>query len=276
MRKAWIGLLAAAALVAQVSGAHSAPSSYTDRVDDVSSAPDISRANRVTNDNRALTIALHIGNRASFSPGDVYSVYFNTDSAAGTGSDAGSGAPIGAEYAVDIVYGRPMLLRWNGSSFEPVTPRTQVRTGWLDGTGPLLRVGRADLGDPNRLGLVFVTTRVGDRDLAPDAGEWWYALQPLELRAGRLGVYPARAGALLIAGMKVVRSDFGTSLGDGTITCRATVGTKTLAGRGRFVDDSVACGWRIPRTARGKRITGSVLVTFQGVTAKRSFSARVK
>jgi hypothetical protein len=272
MSKAWIGLLVATVLVAHVSGAQSAPSSYNDRVDDASSAPDISRANRVTNDNRALTVALHIANRASFSPGDVYSVYFDTDSNARTGSDAGSGAPIGAEYAVDIVYGRPMLLRWNGSSFEAVTPRAPVRTGWLDGIGPLLRVGLADLGIPNRLGLVFVTTRVGDRDLAPDAGEWPYTVSPLELRAGRVAV--ERTGRSVVARMKVVRSDLDTPLTEGAIACNARVGRRTLVGRGAFVRERATCTWRIPRTARGKRTTGSVTVTFQDVTAKRSFSVR--
>jgi hypothetical protein len=263
------------ALVAQASSAHSAPSSYNDRIDDVTSAPDISRANRVTNDNRALTVTMHIRNRVSFAPGDVYSVYFDTDSNAGTGSDADSGAPVGAEYAIDIVYGRPILLRWNGSSFDAVSPQTPVRTGWVEGLGPLLRVSRADLGNPHRLGLVFVTARVGNRDLAPDAGEWSYAVSPLALRGGRLAVSSAHPGALLVAGMKVVRSDFGTPLDEGTINCRAAVAGTSLAGRGRFVGDYVACGWRIPKTARAKRVAGSVAVTFEGVTARRSFSARV-
>jgi hypothetical protein len=201
----------------------------------------------------------------------VYSVYFDTDSNARTGSDAGSGAPIGAEYAVDIVYGYPMLLRWSGSSFEAVTPRAPVRTGWLDGIGPLLRVGLADLGHPNRLGLVFVTTRVGDHDLAPDGGEWSYTVAPLELRAGRLAV--ERAGRSVVARMKVVRSDFDTPLREGAIACNARVGRRTLVGRGAFVHGRATCTWRIPAVTQRLPLHGSVAVTYQGATAHRAFSA---
>jgi len=271
MRRAWIGVLVGLALVAQVPGAHSAPSSFNDRVDDVSGAPDISRANRVTNDNLALTVGLHIRNRSSFSPGDVYSVYFDTDSNTGTGSDAGSGAPVGAEYAIDIVYGRPMLLRWNGSSFDAVTPRTPVRTGWVPRIGPSLRVGRADLGNPHRLGLVLVATRVGDRDLAPDVGEWSYTVSPLELTAGRLAV--ELDGGLLIGRMRLIRSDFDVPLTEGAIACDATLGSRAFEGRGAFVRGRATCVWRVPAGAHRGQLHGSVAVTYQGVTARRAFSA---
>jgi hypothetical protein len=38
------------------------------------------------------------------------------------------------------------------------------------------------------------------------------------------------------------------------------------------VDERVACRLRVPKNASGKRLAGSVAVTFQGVTAKRGFS----
>ena len=75
--------------------------------------------------------------------------------------------------------------------------------------------------------------------------------------------------------MEVVRSDFEIPLDEGIITCAAKVGGKTLAGRGAFASERVGCMWRVPKTARGKRLRGSVMVTFQGVTAKRSFNVRV-
>jgi hypothetical protein len=72
--------------------------------------------------------------------------------------------------------------------------------------------------------------------------------------------------------MAVERSDFEIALEEGTIRCAAKVGGRSLVGRGAFVDERVACRWRVPKNASGKRLA----VTFQGVTAKRGFSVRVR
>jgi hypothetical protein len=75
--------------------------------------------------------------------------------------------------------------------------------------------------------------------------------------------------------MLVTRSDFESELTEGTIGCAATVGGKPLAGAGAFADDRAVCTWRLPKNVRGKRLTGSVTVTFQGVRAQRSFAVTV-
>ena len=64
----------------------SALHSYADSIEDVVTAPDISRSNVVTNDNVVLTIGMHIRDRSSFLEGDAYSIYFDTDSEATTGT----------------------------------------------------------------------------------------------------------------------------------------------------------------------------------------------
>jgi hypothetical protein len=76
--------------------------------------------------------------------------------------------------------------------------------------------------------------------------------------------------------MTVVRSDFEGALTEGAIVCAARLGGKPLAGRGRFAGSRVTCTWRLPRSARGKRLTGTVGVGFQGVEAKRAFATRVR
>ena len=121
-----------------------------------------------------------------------------------------------------------------------------------------------------------MTANGGDLDLAPDWGSWSYVVTPLQLAAGKLALGRARAGMPLAAAMEVVRSDFDIPLDEGTIACPATVAGSRLVGRGRFVDELVICSWRVPRDARGKRVRGSVSVAFQGVTAKRSFTTRVR
>jgi hypothetical protein len=73
--------------------------------------------------------------------------------------------------------------------------------------------------------------------------------------------------------MAVERSDFeDRARGRGRSGCAAKVGGRSLVGRGAFVDERVACRWGVPKNATGKRLAGSVAVTFQGVTAKRGFS----
>jgi hypothetical protein len=76
--------------------------------------------------------------------------------------------------------------------------------------------------------------------------------------------------------MEVERSDFEMPLDEGTIACRGSLAGKKLTGRGAFAADEVACSWRLPKSASGKRLSGSVSVTFQGVVAKRSFGLRVR
>lgn len=53
---------------------------YDDHIEDVVSAPDICAANVVTNDNVAVTMAIHLHDRSTFNPLDSYSVLLDTES----------------------------------------------------------------------------------------------------------------------------------------------------------------------------------------------------
>ena len=58
---------------------------YDDPIEDSGSAPDFCASELVTNDNQAITIGIHAHNRSGIAPGDVYSVFLNTDLNANTG-----------------------------------------------------------------------------------------------------------------------------------------------------------------------------------------------
>jgi hypothetical protein len=271
-----IATLAATASVTLATPARrSALHSYDDRINDVVTAPDVSGSNVVTNDNFVLTIGAHIRGRSSFLEGDVYGIFFDTDSNVATGTDALSGAPPGAEYSIEIAHRKTWLLRWDGSSFDPLTPRMPIATVWLDGLGPAFQVARSDLGDPESLKFAFVTAN-GDYDLAPDTGMWSYELSPFVLTAGRLSVGQAKAGNPVVASMSVARSDFEIPLSRGTIRCVARIGRKALHGRGAFLRERASCTWRLPTRSAGSRLAGSVQVTFQGVTAEHALRVRVR
>ena len=92
----------------------------------------------------------------------------------------------------------------------------------------------------------------------------------------RLKLSPAKAGRIFNAEMTVIRSDFDSWLTEGKVTCKAKLGGKTLAGRGAYFNEGVACSWRLPTNAGGKRLTGSRTVTYQGASANRTLSVRVR
>ena len=258
---------------ARASGIHA----YDDYIEDVVSAPDICASNIVTNDNLgAITIGLHIHDRSGFRAGDGYSVFFDTDSNPATGSIAANGEPAGAEYEVELVNGSSNLRRWSGTSFELIPAQAPIPTLWLAGYGPVFEISQAYLGGAQGFRFIYVTSNGADVDLAPDADAWSYALSALELTAGPLAIGPAKAGKRLVASMYVERSDFEIPLEEGAIKCAAKLAGNAVAGRGAFVAERVSCTWRLPQSARGKRLAGSVQVTFQGVTAKRAFGVRVK
>ena len=257
-------------------GSTTALQEYDDNILDVRSAPDICMSNLVTNDNLVFTMAIHIHDRTAFAAGDAYRVALDTDSNPATGAPASAGPEVGAEYVVDLAEPVSTLGAWNGSAFVPVAPQPEIPTVWLPGYGPLLQFARSALGNPQAVTLVLKTTSADDLDLAPDSGSWSYAVTPLALTAGKLTVGPARAGQPLAASMEVLRSDFDMALDQGAISCKASVAGKQLAGRGRFARELVGCTWRLPQNARGKLVRGTVSVTFQGVTARRSFALRAR
>jgi hypothetical protein len=250
--------------------------SYDDYIEDVVSAPDICASNVVTNDNEVFTIFVHLHDRSAFAALDSYRVLLDTDSSPATGGSPDPAVVAGAEYVIDLAAGASRLSSWTGAAFAPVAVQPSIPTEWIEGYGPALQIERAALGDPKAFGVIFATANGADRDLAPDTGSWPYTTTPLRLTAGRLAVAPARAGAPLRAEMEVTRSDFDVPLDEGRIACGAKLAGKTLAGRGRFTGDVVRCTWRLPQDARGKRVRGSVAVTFQQVTATRSFRVRVR
>jgi hypothetical protein len=246
---------------------------YSDLIGDVRGAPDVGDSNFVSNDNSYVFIAMDIKDRGDFQAGDTYRIYLDTDGNPATGSIAAPGVPAGAEAAINVLEFDSQLLQWNGSAFAPASAEG-VFTLWFDGPTLLLDLG--DLGAGQNLNVVFVTSNGTDFDYAPDSGAWAYTVAPLQLTAGPLTVSPARAGKPLTARMTVTESEFDSAQREGQITCRAKVGGSALRGKGSFAGEHTGCFWRIPKTAAGKKLSGSVALRYQGVVAQRSFSVRVK
>ena len=247
---------------------------YDDYIEDVQTAPDICSSNIVTNDNLALMMGVHIHDRPAFSVDDGYRIYLDTDSNPATGSGALPGEPAGAELLIEVLDGTSTLRRWSGTSFDQLTPQPAISTEWIDGYGPALEIGRKDLGDVQSFTFVIVTSNGADHDLAPDAGSWSYTLSELELAPGRLAVGQQRPES---------RSSREWSSCGATSTSRSRKGQSSVLPRSAASDSQEK--ERSPTSAplhvaradeRARQATSRhVAVTFQGVTAKRSFNVRV-
>jgi hypothetical protein len=243
---------------------------YNDPIKDSGGAPDFCADERVTNDNQAITIGIHFHNRAAISTGDTVSILLDTDLSLDTG-EVGTGA----EYEIVLDSAGAQLKRWDGTTFVS-TSATPLPMHWVRDYGPMLTLRRKLIGDPAgfHFALVSVNGQAGDR--APNAGSWSYSLSPFVLEMKSPSHGPALAGRPFSARAVVMRSDFNIPLTQGVIRCTAKLGGRQLAGKRMFANNRIACTWRLPRRARGKRILGTLSVTFQHVTAHRSFSVRVK
>jgi hypothetical protein len=159
---------------------------------------------------------------------------------------------------------------------QSITIGIHAQVEWVDGYGPVLSFDRTEIGNPERFNVVFASASGPDGDRAPDAGSWSFSVTPfaLEVRTSSLG--PARAGKTLTARALVLRSDFDSPLTEGQIDCRAKVAGHALRGRGSFQGNRVLCSWRLPTSADGQRLGGTITVVFQNVEARRAFVSRVR
>ena len=198
----------------------------------------------------------------------------------------------GADYAIELVQGNANLFRWDGTTFSRRSNDPPQST--LVFQELAISINAAELGGTTRFnfGVVVITGITTDSsgnldfsnasfDAAPDIGHglWNYTvrLAPLRLLARSFSVTPrpARAGRAFTARLVAARSDTGAIVSGGRVACTASVGGARIAGRGRFVGTEARCVWRIPGSARGKRITGSIAVVFEGRRVSRSFSAPI-
>jgi hypothetical protein len=243
---------------------------YSDPIKDAVNAPDFCADERVTNDTQVITIGMHFHNRAALKAGDSISIMLDTDLNQDTG-EIGSGA----EYEIALDSAGAQLKRWDGTAFVS-TSATPLPMYWVRDYGPMLTLRRKLIGNPTGFNFVLVSSNGQSSDRAPNAGFWSYSLTPFALLMKSPSLGRARAGRPFSAAAVVMRSDFNIPLTQGSIRCAAKLAGRPLAGKGRFANKRVACTWILPRRARGRRLSGSISVTFQHVTGRRSVSIRVK
>jgi hypothetical protein len=263
---------------------------FEDSRSELPNAPDITTVVVSNTDASAISFKLNIAGVTRLAQGMLIGIDIDADNNRATGSQD----PLspGADYAIQLFGGSADLFQWDGTNFSRSAsspPQTTLVFNELT-----IRINASELGNTKRFnfGTTVITGIVVDSngepdftnasvDFAPDLGHgfWNYTVRiaPLRLVARRFSLTPGRpqAGRILMARLAVIRSDTGAAVRAGRVTCAASVAGRRIAGRGRFVGNEARCTWQVPSSARGRRITGSITVVFEGRRVSRSFAATV-
>jgi hypothetical protein len=274
---------------------------FEDSTGENSSAPDIARIVVSNTDVGLVSFRVNIPNRPQLGQDMLILLYVDTDNNAQTGAAVESGEPPGTDYVIELIRGEAALYRWDGTAFtrrvgDP--PFITLSFAYAN-SGITMRINRTELGNTTR--LRFYVFALSGLAVDPTTGESFCQTPPCpfdDAPGGGAGLYPyqvivakptlqvrglATTPKLPIAGkrftMKVsaIRSDTKALVRNGRVTCRGRAGKAVLKAQvARVVGGAITCTWLIPVTAKGKTFRGSAAVRFEGLTATRSFSARIR
>jgi hypothetical protein len=246
-----------AAIVASLlfaAGGAGAAATFTDATGDaVGGAADFTQV--VVDNDAAGTISfvLTFANRTALSSDDIVVIPLDTDENAATGFQ-------GFDFLIGIDSTGARLFQGTGTGITPVTSSTLKSSNG----GTSVSINRSELGNTHHLNFGVDTGLASNEtaeDLAPETSVFRYdlALIPqLGTLAARFSPAKPRAGHVFRLAGTTLRLDDGSIVKAESITCRATLNGKRLAGR---------CSWRIPKNARGKRLVVYLTVTYNGDTA---------
>jgi hypothetical protein len=266
---------------------------FEDSAGENTGAPDIASVVVSNTDAGQVTFRVAIPNRSTLTGDMIIELDVDSDNTDTTG-DPDS---LGADYAVQVFQGAVDLYKWDGTRFSRTgVPQTSLVYSY-DAGALTVKVAAAELGntkgfkfgvfaiggvvfDPNTGNIDFSNARA---DLAPDPGHglWSYDVKVAPLRLVVKGFTTAprspSAGRSFSAFLVAARSDSGAVLKGGRVTCVATIAGRRLSARVHgVVGGRATCTWPIPSSAHGQTIRGSVAVVFEGLTARKAFSAKIR
>ncbi len=250
---------------------HHNPIGVPDPTGDSNGAPDIVRVTVANDTLGRILFLIQVTNRESLVANDVVFIRVDSDRSAQTGEpDRGAGI----DYMIEINATAPTLRRWNGSTFEaqPSTGRSGFDGGYF------AVVNRSELGNADALRFHVLTAFQGasaaQTDTTPDTGLYEYALSVSHVDGMLPRWTPAapRAGATFRLSSLRVTLQTGDTLAAARSGCRATLAGKRLRGTGRG-----ACTFRLPRSAKGKRLVVDITAAPAGgeaETGRQTFRVR--
>lgn len=263
----------------------------------------------VSSDDTSITFQINTPNRPSFTSDMLYGIFVDTDNTPSTGSQTEGGAdvllqvsgfrhPIGLQSSfwdgVDwrgLPLGANETWAYSNGSLTVTVPRTAVEASRSD-TGPTQSI---TFGVVVWSGLVYDSTsenydftNAHHNDAPYELGGFYpYDFEPgttstpstpPSISTSSFKVSKARAGKVFTASMLVTDDQSGHPAITVQVTCVARVGSKKLQVVGKSVSAAgrATCSWRLPQGTHGKRLTGTIIASFPGITdVSRSFGARI-
>jgi hypothetical protein len=289
---AFVALLVVPA-IALGSSAHSTRSaanstSYPDSIGEDAQAPDITSTTISNDDTGLITFQIAISNRPALTPDMVALIFLDTDQNTATGDPQ----TFGADYAIQLVSGSVDLFNWNGTDYTSTAAPSLTYA--YDATGATIKINASELGKAKAFNFAvlvisgFTVDANGNldntnthSDASPDPGHGTFVYQvqikvTLSVVAFTTTPKPVKAGRAFSVGLAANESDTGGAVQQGTIACVAKVaGRRVPLKTSRLANGVAVCAWTVPKTAKGKRIQGSISLTAQGAQVARTFSLKV-
>jgi hypothetical protein len=263
---------------------------YPDSTGEDALAPDITSTAVSNDDGGLLTFRVAIANRPALTPDMEVLLFLDADRDAATG-DAQSPV-VGADYALVLVPGEVDLFKWQGGNYVPAEAPSLAYS--YASTGPTIKLKTSELGTTRAFDFAVIAKSgvtfdaAGGRvyahthqDTSPDAGHGPFTYEVritvrLSLVAFATAPKPVRAGKPFSVGLAADASDTADAVIKGDIVCKARLAGSGLAVKEKQIVSGIAvCIWSVPKTARRKRLAGSVTLSARGGSITRSFSLTV-
>jgi hypothetical protein len=289
MRGSVIVVAALCALLLAVPAGASNSVTYADSIGENPAAPDITSIVVSNDDSGLITFQVNVSNRPALTSDMLFLIFLDTDNNPATGDNQS----YGADYAIQLVPGEVDLFKWNGTDYSAAPSQTSLVYAYGTG-GPTIKISASDLGATKAFNFQVIaasgiaTDASGNpdftnvkADVAPDAGHGMFAYQvkaTLKLAISSFTTAPAtiRAGGTLTATAGITENDTNGPLQQGFTSCHAIVAGKVLTVTSSGVVNGVAtCVWKVPKKTKGKTVSATLTVVYNGAKISRTFSAKV-
>lgn len=273
-----MAVIAAAVAALVLTAAASAGETYTDSTGEVAGAVDITTVS-VSNDPVAKTVTFAVTTNLTTAPDDntFLAIPIDSDMNVTTGQGGFDYVVVGSNQGFAVV---------NETTSTPVPESGSVANGVWTVTVPA-----ADIGNPLAFRFGVLTETGPDPnnpidDVAPDTGVWLYALDQAPVTAPSPAPKPVvpqvsfvtpayagtpKAGKPFRISSLAVHLSTGTTVKATALRCTATLGGKHLAGSG-----TGGCTFRLPATAKGKKLVVHVKGKYRSVGVGGAYTFKVK
>jgi hypothetical protein len=266
-----LSVLVAAAAFALVGVASAGSQSYMDSTGEVPGSADVSGVS-VTDDGATITFQAQTS-LGDWAPNTFFAILVDSDQNSATGTAGYDYIVTGDHFGGTVISTATHVVLQTTSSLGNGLWTVSLPASWI--------------GSPSAFSFVVLTQTGPDpahpyEDRAPDTGNWMYPAVtappppapvpgPTVLSfAASYGAAPAHGKAFRVYGMHVTLSD-GSGHNANRVAC-----TATLAGRQFLGGGLNGCNFRLPKTAKGKRLVVKVSGSYAAATFAKTCVFRVR